>query len=90
MAAEGHGKMTCLSAMGAELSGFVESARGADRNVVLDGCPVACGASIFDRLGIPFMHLVMTDHGVEKGKTVIGDPIVAEVVEAARAKMCCG
>ena len=60
------------------------------RNSGCFGCPVACGASIFDRLGIPFMHLVMTDHGVEKGKTVIGDRIVAEVVEAARAKMCCG
>ncbi len=39
---DGYGKMTCLAAVGAHLSGFVQSALGADENIVIDGCPVAC------------------------------------------------
>lgn len=35
--------MSRLAALGAELSGYVESARSADRNIVLDGCPVYFG-----------------------------------------------
>jgi uncharacterized metal-binding protein len=40
--------------MGAGLSGFVTSATAAGRNIVVDGCPVACGATSF---------------GVDKAKT---------------------
>jgi len=42
-----------------------------DFGVVIDGCPVACGKKIFSSLGIPFHHFLMTDYGVEKGKTEI-------------------
>ncbi len=41
--AEGFGTMTCLASIGAHLSGFVESAKGADENITIDGCLVACG-----------------------------------------------
>jgi uncharacterized metal-binding protein len=41
--AEGFGTMTCLASIGAHLSGFVESAKGADENITIDSCPVACG-----------------------------------------------
>lgn len=54
LAANNVGKMTCLAAVGAELSGFVESAKSADRNIILDGCPVACGKKTFERLGLPY------------------------------------
>jgi uncharacterized metal-binding protein len=73
------GTMTCLAALGAELSGYVESARQADLNVVIDGCLVGCGAKIHAKLGIPFEQHVMTEYGVEKGKTVITPEVVAEV-----------
>jgi Uncharacterized conserved protein len=81
------GSGTCLSAIGAGLSGFLESARNADRNIVLDGCPVACGAKIFAKEGLAFEHYVMTDFGVEKGKTAITPDIVAEVAAAVAAKI---
>ena len=81
LASSGVGKMTCLAAMGAELSGFVASAKAAGRNVVVDGCPVACGAAIFKKLDIPFEHYRTTDYGVEKGKT----PITAEVMDKTHA-----
>jgi uncharacterized metal-binding protein len=78
---DGLGKSTCLAAMGADLSGFLESARSATMNVVLDGCKVSCGAKIFEKNGIPFKHYVMTDFDVEKGKTAITGELIEAVAE---------
>jgi uncharacterized metal-binding protein len=74
---DGNGSGTCLAAIGAGLPGFLQSAQAATRNIVLDGCKVACGAKIFEKAGIPCEHYVMTDYGVEKGKT----PITGDLVE---------
>ena len=74
----GIGKMTCLAAMGGGLSGFLESAKAVGRNLVIDGCSAACGKKIFDSLGIPFNHFVMTDYSVEKGKTEITPELIAK------------
>jgi uncharacterized metal-binding protein len=68
---DGVGASTCLAAMGADLSGFIQSAQSATRNIVLDGCKVSCGAKIFQKNGIAYQHYIMTDYGVEKGKTPI-------------------
>ena len=70
---------TCLAAIGAELSGFIESARSATKNIVLDGCPVACGKRIFEARGLSFEHFVMTDFGVEKGKTAITGDLIETI-----------
>lgn len=79
---------TCLAALGADLSGFIQSARSATRNLVVDGCPVACGKKIFEAKGLPFKYFVMTDFGVEKGKTSITGELIEEVAAkvAAAAK----
>lgn len=76
---DGVGNSTCLAAMGADLSGFLQSARSATRNIVLDGCKVACGRKIFEKNGLPFNHYVMTDYGVEKGKTAITGDLIEDV-----------
>lgn len=75
----GAGRMTCLAGLGADLSGFVESAKCADRNIVIDGCAVGCGKKIFERLGLEYEQYLMTDFGVEKGKTEITDEVVQTV-----------
>jgi len=75
----GLGKMTCLAAVGAGHSGFVESAKAADENIVIDGCPISCGKQIFEESGISFTHLKTTDFGVEKGKTKIDNELVTNV-----------
>jgi uncharacterized metal-binding protein len=78
---DGAGSGTCLAAIGAGLSGFVQSARSASRNIILDGCKVACGAKIFEKAGIPYEHYVMTDYDVEKGKTAISGDLIEAVAE---------
>jgi uncharacterized metal-binding protein len=75
------GAGTCLAAMGADLSGFIESARNATRNIVLDGCKVACGKKILEKHGLPFRHFVMTDFDVEKGKTAITGELIETVAQ---------
>lgn len=76
---DGVGDSTCLAAVGADLSGFVESARSATKNIVIDGCPVACGKRIFEARGLSFEHFVMTEFGVEKGKTAITGDLIETI-----------
>ncbi|MBN2353341.1 MAG: putative zinc-binding protein [Spirochaetales bacterium] len=88
LVSEGAGKMTCLAALGAGLSGFIESAKAADRNIVIDGCPVACGEKVFEKLGLPFDHFMTTDFGVEKGKTAITEEVVKRTTEKIKEAVC--
>jgi uncharacterized metal-binding protein len=81
------GKMTCLAAMGAGLSGFIESSKCAKRNIVIDGCPVSCGKQIFEKLGIPCAHFITTDEGVVKGKTEITQEVIDRVSENIISKI---
>jgi uncharacterized metal-binding protein len=86
------GAMTCLAAIGANLSGFLTSARSADMNVVIDGCPVACGKKQFDAQGIAHAHFIITIYGVEKGQTAITGEVIAEttakIAAEISAKVC--
>jgi len=81
------GKGTCLSAIGADLSGYLASARASTRNLVIDGCPVACGKKIFEGKGLPFVHVVMTELGVEKGTTEITGDLIEEIADKVAAAM---
>lgn len=81
------GASTCLAAVGADLSGFLESAKSATRNIVLDGCKVSCGKRIFEAKGLPCTQYIMTDFGVEKGKTAITGNIIQEVADRITARV---
>ncbi len=80
--------MTCLAAMGAELSGFIESAKASEKNIVIDGCPVACGKKIFIRHDIPFEHFMMTDFGVQKGVTPITEAVITDTAAEIQSRLC--
>lgn len=84
---DGEGKMTCLAALGADLSGFVVSAQSVEKNVVLDGCKVACGKKVFERHGLPYEHYLMTDFGVEKGKTPVTPDLIRSVADSVTQRM---
>lgn len=79
LSAQNIGSMTCLAALGADISGFKVSAMSSDKNIIIDGCPASCGKKIFESKKIPFEHFITTDFGVEKGKTKITDEIVDNV-----------
>jgi uncharacterized metal-binding protein len=66
---EGFGKMFCLAGIGAELSGFVQSAKDVPVMVAIDGCQVGCAKTILKNAQVSLKHhLVITDEGIEKNK----------------------
>lgn len=79
---EGYGKMTCLASISAGISGTIASARGADENITIDGCSVACARKILENINIePDKSYILTDMWLEKGKTTVSKEIITVVNE---------
>ncbi|MEE9910970.1 MAG: putative zinc-binding protein [Deltaproteobacteria bacterium] len=78
---EGFAKMTCLAGVGAGLSGYVQSAKGADEVITIDGCATACARKSLERIGVVPTSFILTDMGLEKHETPVTDQIVAEVLD---------
>ena len=86
MAFSGCGTMFCLAGLGADIKGMIQTARDADLNVVIDGCPMDCAKKIFDRVGVTnYVQVKVTDLGIEKVKGVRGTD---EQVAATVARVC--
>ena len=77
---QGAAKMTCLAGIGAVQDGFLRAAATAELNLVLDGCPTACGRKAFDRYELPCTPVVLTAFGVEKGVTLIDEAVISRLV----------
>jgi len=82
----GCGSMFCLAGIGAGIVGMVKTARDADVNLVIDGCPMDCARKVFEKAGITnFTYVKVTDLGIEKKKGIRAtDQEVARVVAKAR------
>ncbi len=82
----GAGTMFCLAGLGAGIQGMVQTAKDADLNVVLEGCPMDCAKKVFDKLGLTnYAQIKCTDLGMEKVKGVRAtDEQVARLVAKAR------
>ena len=78
------GAISCLSGVGAGLSGFLEYAKEVD-NIILDGCPVGCGRKMFEQHELPFTEIVITNHGVVKGSTPATPEVIERVANAIKA-----
>jgi uncharacterized metal-binding protein len=83
LAKEGYGKISCLAGIGADISGFIESAKCAEKNITIDGCSVRCAAKNFENRGITPTSIVLTELGFTKGSTTINE----ETVHSAFAKI---
>ena len=67
----GKGQMFCLAGIGAGIPGMVQTAKDADVNFVIDGCPMDCAKKIFDKAGVTnYVQLKVTDLGIEKAKGI--------------------
>ena len=67
----GCGTMFCLAGLGGDVQGMVQTARDADVNLLIDGCPMECAKKTFDRHGLTnYRHIKVTDLGIEKVKGV--------------------
>ena len=67
----GEGTMFCLAGLGADIQGMIQTAKDADINLVIDGCPMDCARKIFDKCGVTnYVLIKVTDLGIEKVKGV--------------------
>ena len=81
---EGFGKMFCLAGIGAQLSGFVQSAKDVSTVVAIDGCQVGCAKAILEQAEVPVKHyFVLTDEGIEKNKNFKLERVDIDRVKAA-------
>ncbi len=82
----GKGTMFCLAGLGAGIEGMIQTAKDADVNLVIDGCPMNCAKKIFDQCGIEnTTQIKVTDLGIEKVKGVRCTPEQVNTV-VSRAK----
>ncbi len=93
LARDGVGSMFCLAGIGAGIQGMVQTARDADVNIVIDGCPLDCARTCFANAGIDDAIFVrVTDLGIEKLPK--GQPATAEdvatIVAAVKDRCGCG
>ena len=81
LAKDGKGKMYCLAGVGAGIPNLLGTARAAERIIAIDGCPVNCAKKIMENAGLQAEHYNLKDMGFEKGKTVVSDETIKNVVE---------
>ncbi len=92
---EGLGTMFCLAGLGAEIQEMIQTARDANLNVVIDGCPVDCAKKTFDKAGVEnYLQVKVADLGMEKVKGVRATDeqvatVTAKVKEVLAEGQCC-
>jgi len=80
----GDAKMFCLAGISGKVELIEVNTRGADRILVLDGCDSDCAKKTMEFGGFSdFLHLRVSDLGMEKGKT----PVTDERIDLVAAKL---
>jgi uncharacterized metal-binding protein len=81
---EGFATKTCLAGVGADIPGFVQSAKGAELNITVDGCPIACARKCLERIGVTPVSIMLADLGYNKGESPVTDDKIEHVVAAIK------
>ncbi len=82
---QGVARMYCLAGIPAKAEVIVQNAQAASRIVVVDGCDTDCARLTMESGGFTgFVHLRVTDLGMEKGKTPVTDERITEVADRVR------
>ena len=85
MSKDGAGKMFCTAGLGGRVEPIMKMTASASKILAIDGCPLNCVKSSLEQAGFnEFIHLQITDLGLEKGKSPVTDENVAKV--AAKGK----
>ena len=64
------GQMKCLAGIGGKIDDILTEIDSADVIIVIDGCQLDCAKHTFENAGITdFIHLRVTDLGLEKSKS---------------------
>ena len=77
---EGVAQGSCIAAVGADLSGYVQSAKGADMAIAVDGCSVGCTRLNLEKIGVAPVAIDLTGLGYKKGESPYSDQLLSSVV----------
>ena len=66
---EGIGKMYCLAGIGAGIEKIIETTKGAEEQVAIDGCPVACASKCLKKAGFEPKVFSLAEMGFAKGES---------------------
>lgn len=80
-------KASCLVGIGAGLKPFVEAAKAADTVITIDGCEILCAKKLIENIGLEPQTVVLTDMGLEKGKTTPSPELTDALCRSITVKM---
>ena len=85
----GEATFACLAGVSGGIAGILASVKGADKLLVIDGCPVACAKKTVDAAGLAgYRYQVVTDTGVKKVHAFqLDEADIQKTVAASRAKL---
>jgi uncharacterized metal-binding protein len=87
---EGVARMYCLAGIGGRVNDIMESTKMASNVLVIDGCVADCAKKTIELAGISdFMHLRITDMGMEKGKSPAIGERIDQIAEKGKALLQC-
>ena len=76
--------MSCLAGVGGRVKSIVSTVEHAPELLMIDGCPLECGANSLHLAGITtFKHLKLHELGVKKHQTEATPEIVRNLAQAA-------
>lgn len=81
---EGIAQGSCIAAIGAVLSGYVQSAKGADMTIAVDGCSVGCTRLNLEKIGVTPVVVNLADLGFKKGESAFSESLLAAAVDSIK------
>ena len=88
LTAQGLGKMYCLAGIGGKVKGIIETTQKASKILAIDGCPLDCTRLSLEEAGFTeFEHIIVTDLGLEKGKSPATEDNIYKVLEQASIRL---
>lgn len=88
LASEQVAEMSCLAGIGGQVKSLVNKAASAERILVIDGCPLACGRNTFHRAGFDQIeHLGLHELGLRKGNCSVDEMNLSIGLKAAKLRI---
>jgi len=81
---DGLGSMFCLAGIGGEIKPIIDKTKSAQKILAIDGCGLDCVKYSLEKQGFTdYIHLRVTDAGLEKGKSPIDNNKIDDITKKA-------
>ena len=82
---EGAGAMFCLAGLGGQVEPIMKKTASASKILAIDGCNLDCVKLCLEKAGFNnFVHMRVTDLGMEKGKSPVNEDNINKVTCKAK------